>query len=91
MNGKYQVGSGRVVTVTHDSPFIYENDTSSSEEVKGKHSFGQKYEVPSQVALPNRIEIEASETSSIDNDTRSSEEINTEEGGISYVHSTFET
>ena len=22
MNGKYQVGSGRVVTVTHDTPFI---------------------------------------------------------------------
>ena len=22
MNGKYQVGSGRIVTVTHDTPFI---------------------------------------------------------------------
>ena len=22
MNGKYQVGSGRIVTVTHDNPFI---------------------------------------------------------------------
>ena len=27
MNGKYQVGSGRVVTVAHDSPFI--NDSIS--------------------------------------------------------------
>ena len=22
MNGKYQVGSGRIVTITHDNPFI---------------------------------------------------------------------
>ena len=29
MNGKYQVGSGRVVTFTHDSPFIYKDDTTS--------------------------------------------------------------
>ena len=29
MNGKYQVGSGRVVTLTHDSPFIYKDDTTS--------------------------------------------------------------
>ena len=25
MNGKYQVGSGRIVTVTHDTPFIEVN------------------------------------------------------------------
>ena len=29
MNGKYQVGSGRVVTITHDNPFIYKDDTTS--------------------------------------------------------------
>lgn len=29
MNGKYQVGSGRIVTITHDNPFIYKDDTTS--------------------------------------------------------------
>lgn len=30
MNGKYQVGSGRVVTFTHDTPFIENNATTDS-------------------------------------------------------------
>ena len=30
MNGKYQVGSGRVVTFTHDTPFIGNNYTTDS-------------------------------------------------------------
>ena len=32
MNGKYQVGSGRVVTFTHDTPFI--EDSLSQDEDK---------------------------------------------------------
>lgn len=31
MNGRYQVGSGRIVTFTHDTPFI-ENIVSHSEQ-----------------------------------------------------------
>lgn len=36
MNGKYQVGSGRVVTVAHDSPFI--NDSISQPNAKSNTS-----------------------------------------------------
>ncbi len=32
MNGRYQVGSGRIVTITHDSPFIEDNNISDSTE-----------------------------------------------------------
>lgn len=41
MNGKYQVGSGRIVTITHDNPFIYKDDTTSesnSQEENGNNS-----------------------------------------------------
>ena len=31
MNGKYQVGSGRIVTVTHDTPFIQKDNTTVSD------------------------------------------------------------
>ena len=31
MNGKYQVGSGRIVTVTHDTPFIQQDNTTVSD------------------------------------------------------------
>ena len=31
MNGKYQVGSGRIVTVTHDTPFISNSIAHSAE------------------------------------------------------------
>ena len=34
MNGKYQVGSGRIVTVTHDTPFISDIVSHSNEESK---------------------------------------------------------
>ena len=34
MNGKYQVGSGRVVTVTHDTPFIKNSVSQPTLEVK---------------------------------------------------------
>ena len=34
MNGKYQVGSGRVVTVTHDTPFIKNSVSQPTPEVK---------------------------------------------------------
>ncbi len=37
MNGKYQVGSGRVVTVTHDTPFIDDIVTQSETENNGKN------------------------------------------------------
>ncbi len=36
MNGKYQVGSGRVVTFTHDTPFISDIIPESEESVKEK-------------------------------------------------------
>ena len=39
MNGKYQVGSGRIVTVTHDTPFIQKDNTtaeSKSQDVSDK-------------------------------------------------------
>ena len=36
MNGKYQVGSGRIVTVTHDTPFIEDIISQDSESVKSE-------------------------------------------------------
>ena len=38
MNGRYQVGSGRVVTVTHDTPFIEDIIPQDSEIVNKKFS-----------------------------------------------------
>ena len=35
MNGRYQVGSGRIVTVTHDTPFINDSITDPNENVNG--------------------------------------------------------
>lgn len=43
MNGKYQVGSGRVVTFTHDTPFIENNATTDSAASQVKHpQFSEK-------------------------------------------------
>ena len=39
MNGKYQVGSGRIVTVTHDTPFI---NNSIPDFTEKSNSFGEK-------------------------------------------------
>lgn len=39
MNGNYQVGSGRIVAFTHDSPFIDENVPQDTKDVNGKNSF----------------------------------------------------
>ena len=39
MNGKYQVGSGRIVTFTHDTPFI---DNSISEKIEIFNSNNKK-------------------------------------------------
>ena len=38
MNGKYQVGSGRIVTVTHDTPFIEDIIPQTDESVKREFS-----------------------------------------------------
>ena len=38
MNGKYQVGSGRIVAVTHDTPFI---DNSISQKNPNSNSFSE--------------------------------------------------
>lgn len=35
MNGRYQVGSGRIVTFTHDTPFIMNSVSQTEEDVKG--------------------------------------------------------
>ena len=35
MNGKYQVGSGRIVTVTHDTPFIQKDNTTAESKSQG--------------------------------------------------------
>ena len=37
MNGKYQVGSGRIVTVTHDNPFIKDTIPQESSSVKSEN------------------------------------------------------
>lgn len=42
MNGKYQVGSGRVVTVTHDTPFIEDIVPQESDSVKRENVDGVK-------------------------------------------------
>ena len=39
MNGKYQVGSGRVVAITHDTPFISNSIRDSAEK---NNSFSEK-------------------------------------------------
>lgn len=61
MNGRYQVGSGRIVTITHDSPFIEDNYISDSTEsqqafppdefAKEKASLGLYQGVPSNGSL----------------------------------------
>lgn len=40
MNGRYQVGSGRIVTFTHDTPFINNSIPNSPESVKENDSSG---------------------------------------------------
>ena len=38
MNGIYQVGSGRIVTVTHDAPFVDDSISQTAPNVNGKFS-----------------------------------------------------
>ena len=40
MNGNYQVGSGRIVAVTHDTPFITNSILDSSEKINPKEENG---------------------------------------------------
>ena len=42
MNGKYQVGSGRIVTVTHDTPFIEDIIPQDPDSVKRENIDGEK-------------------------------------------------
>ena len=58
MNGSYQVGSGRVVTVTHDNPFIDDIVTQSAPKIKEQYyetffmdADGSYYMVPLSAAI----------------------------------------
>ena len=42
MNGKYQVGSGRIVTFTHDTPFINGSIYNSSEKSMNSQKTNRK-------------------------------------------------
>lgn len=55
-NGKYQVGSGRIVTVAHDTPFVEDIVTQPAEKVNRKFSISE--EIPSTLsaeALENEL------------------------------------
>ncbi len=53
MNGRYQVGSGRVVTFTHDTPFISISISDPSESVKSENSPTDKGEMKSDRGVMN--------------------------------------
>ncbi len=46
MNGKYQVGSGRIVTFTHDTPFINDTIPQPNKKVNTKMSLSEKAIAP---------------------------------------------
>ena len=56
MNGKYQVGSGRIVTVTHDTPFIEDIVPQSTSKVNTKLSLSLSGYVPT--ATKEELEAE---------------------------------
>ena len=56
MNGKYQVGSGRIVTVTHDTPFIDDTIQQASSSVKENLSDTQNQARGKDFSMRNVVE-----------------------------------
>lgn len=57
MNGKYQVGSGRVVTFTHDTPFI-DNSISEKSEIVNSKNKNPKFNLKQTDSLGNELSPE---------------------------------
>ena len=93
MNGKYQVGSGRVVAFTHDTPFINNIISQTSKSVNNKsYSFGEEdldFGIKGETIDANERILEVIELAVMLNTelSKSAQKNNTaESGGVKYSH-----
>lgn len=69
MNGKYQVGSGRIVAFTHDTPFINNTLTQTDEGVKVTYNLADTSRIPTSLEKKHLIYQEKSVLTTIGRDT----------------------
>lgn len=60
-NGKYQVGSGRIVTVTHDTPFVEDIVPQTADSVNSKSSISEENSSDKRYSIDDSAEVSGSE------------------------------